>query len=267
MKEHDISTTSEAPDKPTLEQEKGAWPQHELLASYLRDGILSGDFPAGSLLPSTRLLREKFGVAPQTIKHANDQLASEGLVRSHRGKGIIVLDRRPQTVVPAATKRPANPGDPYRWITEASKSGLQGASVLLDVDEVVPPKDVARALGLGASGVALRREQVLTLDGEPAEYVRAYYPVDIARGTEIAVRKRIRGGTPRVLQDLGYPPLRCVDTVSARVPTPDEVKALGTPTKVPVLRTLRVVHSVDDRVVEVAVMAKAGHLYELQYDF
>lgn len=35
----------------------------------------------------------------------------------------------------------------------------------------------------------------------------------------------------------------------------------------PVLRTLRVVHSDDDRPVEVTVMVKAGHLYELQYEF
>jgi GntR family transcriptional regulator len=113
----------------------------------------------------------------------------------------------------------------------------------------------------------LLREQILLLDGEPAELVKSYYPVEIARGTAIAEQKKIRGGTPRALADLGYPPLRCVDTVSARIPTPEQVKALKSPTKLPILRTLRVVHSNDDRVIEVTVMAKAGHLYELQYEF
>jgi GntR family transcriptional regulator len=253
--------------RPLLERQKGAWPQHELLASYLRDGILSGDYPPGSALPSTRILKQKFGVAPQTIKNANDQLAEEGLVLSHKGKGIIVRDHRVRTMVPAAYKEPAAPGESYRWISEAEKRGLAAQSTLLAVEEVAPPADVAASLGLPKGGVAVMRAQILSLDGEPAELVKSYYPVELARGTAISEQRRIKGGTPRLLADMGYPPVRCVDTVSARIPTPEEVVALNAPTKLPVLRTLRVVHSANDRVIEVTVMAKAGHLYELRYEF
>lgn len=263
--------TNETPDdtsqKPTLEEQKGAWPQHELLASYLRDGILSGDYPPNSTLPSTRVLKEKFGAAPQTIKNANDQLAEEGLVRSHKGKGIIVRGHRMRTVTPAAYKEPAAPGESYRWISAAEKQGHAATSTLLAVEEAEPPADVRSAMGLPAGGVAVMRVQILSLDGEPAELVKSYYPVELARGTAISEPRRIKGGTPRLLADMGYPPVRCVDTVSARIPTPEEVVALKTPTKLPVLRTLRVVYSADEQVIEVTVMAKGGHLYQLQYEF
>lgn len=43
--------------------------------------------------------------------------------------------------------------------------------------------------------------------------------------------------------------------------------ALRLPGDLPVLRTLRTVYGAEGRPVEVSVMVKAGHLYELQYEF
>lgn len=132
-------------------------------------------------------------------------LADEGLVRSQRGSGIFVQPHRQQTLVPAKYKQPAEPGETYRWLDEAGKQGAQAASTLLDVEEVEPPADVAEALGLAKEEVAVLRAQVLSINGEPAELVRSYYPVAIARGTQITEMKKIKGGTPRLLADMGYP--------------------------------------------------------------
>lgn len=133
--------------------------------------------------------------------------------------------------------------------------------------EATPPADVAAALRLPADGTALLRQQVLTLDGDPVELVHAYYPPDIARGTQLAEHRRIKGGTPTLLTALGHPPRLSVDHVSARIPTQEQYEALHLPGDLPVLRTLRVVYGVDERPIEVTVMAKAGHLYELRYEF
>jgi GntR family transcriptional regulator len=134
------------------------------------------------------------------------------------------------------------------------------------VAEVAPPAEVADALGLAEGDLAVLRSQVLTLDDEPADFVQSYYPAVIARGTALTVRRQITGGTPALLASLGYPPRRQVDLVSARVPTQEEYAALRLPGELPVLRTFRVVYSDDDVPVEAAIMAKAGHLYELRYD-
>lgn len=58
-----------------------------------------------------------------------------------------------------------------------------------------------------------------------------------------------------------------MDRVSARVPTQEQYQALNLPSDLPVLRTLRVVYSDDQRPIEVTVMVKTAHLYELQYEF
>jgi GntR family transcriptional regulator len=67
-----------------------------------------------------------------------------------------------------------------------------------------------------------------------------------------------------VLAELGYPQRYFVDAVSARMPTTEEVDLLALP-DVPVIRQFRVVYSDDHRPVEVSVLVKGSHLYELLY--
>jgi GntR family transcriptional regulator len=126
---------------------------------------------------------------------------------------------------------------------------------------------VAVALGLAPGETAVLRRQLLSLDGVPAELVASYYPSDLAHGTALTERRKIRGGTPALLADLGHPPHLSVDRVSARVPTQEQCEALQLPGDLPVLRTLRVVFTDHERPIEATVMVKAGHLYEVQYEF
>jgi GntR family transcriptional regulator len=249
------------------DEQRGPWAKHELITAYLRYGILTGEYPPGSNLPPTRILKEMFKAAPQTIREATMKLAEEKLVYSKMGSGIVVRDHRQTTMTPAAYKDPAGPGEKYRWIAEAERHGRAGRSDLLFVGEVTPPADVRAAMGLAEDGTAMERRQVMYLDDEPCELVKSYYPMDLARDTAMAVKRKIKGGTPRLLADMGYPPVKCIDKVSAIQPTPEQYEALQMPTKLPVLRTLRTVLSVDDRIIEVSEMAKAGHLYEMQYEF
>ncbi|ANH91547.1 GntR family transcriptional regulator [Streptomyces sp. SAT1] len=240
---------------------------HERIAADLRDDIMSGDLAPGTSLPSTAQLKDRFGASNATIQKAVQILKDEELVVGRAGAAITVREHRQRTMRPAAFMSPATPGEPYRWLTEAAKLGSRAHSTLLDVRESNPPADVRAALGLADGETALLRHQVLSLDGEPVELVKSYYPMAVARGTAITEKRKIRGGTPALLAGLGYPPRLSVDRVSARVPTQQQFQALALPSDLPVLRTLRVVFSDDDFPIEATVMVKAGHLYELQYEF
>ncbi|KUL32050.1 GntR family transcriptional regulator [Streptomyces regalis] len=240
---------------------------HERIAADLRDEIMSGDLAPGAKLPSTAQLKARFDASNATIQKALQVLKDERLVIGRAGAAVTVREHRQRTMRPAAFMAPARPGQPYRWLTEAAKRGTQAHSTLLDVAEVRPPADVSSALDLAESETALLRHQLLSIDGEPVELVKSYYPLALARGTAIMDKRKIRGGTPALLAELGHPPRLSVDRVSARVPTQEQYQALNLPSDLPVLRTLRVVYSDDERSVEVTVMVKAGHLYELQYEF
>ena len=240
---------------------------HERIAADLRDEIMSGDLAPGASLPSTAQLKGRFDASNATIQKALQVLKDERLVVGRAGASVTVREHRQRTMRPASYMAPAEPGAPYRWLSEAAKLGTHARSTLLDVGEVRPPADVAAALNIGADGTAILRHQVLSVDGEPAELVKSYYPMDIARGTAIAEKQRIKGGTPTLLAELGFPPRLSMDRVAARVPPQEQYQALDLPSDLPVLRTLRVVYTDGDRPVEATVMVKAGHLYEVQYEF
>ncbi|MFJ4873943.1 GntR family transcriptional regulator [Streptomyces sp. NPDC088745] len=252
---------------PTAASSSDRRPLHERIAADLRDEIMSGDLPPGGKLPSTVKLKERFDASSATVQKALQLLKEEGLAVGRAGSAVTVREHRQRTMRPASYMAPAPSGEPYRWLTETSKLGTHPHSTLLDVTETVPPTDVAARLGLGEGRTAILRRQILTLDGEPVELVASYYPADIARSTPLTERRKIRGGTPALLAELGFPPRRSVDRVSARVPTQEQTAALLLPGNLPVLRTLRVVLSNAERPIEATVMVKAGHLYELQYEF
>jgi GntR family transcriptional regulator len=75
----------------------------------------------------------------------------------------------------------------------------------------------------------------------------------------------MRGGSPAVLAQLGLAPVSFEDVISARPPTTEEFAALELHAEVSILHTFRVARAVDGKPVEVQVMAKAGHRYELRY--
>ncbi|MGW7576264.1 GntR family transcriptional regulator [Streptomyces sp. NPDC054765] len=228
---------------------------HERIAADLRDEIMSGDLEPGAKLPSTTHLKARFDASGATVQKALQLLKDERLVVGRAGAAVTVREHRQQTMQPASFMTPVGPGEQYRWLTEAAKRGGRARS------------DAAEALGLPDGGTALLRRQILLVDDEPAELVTSYYPLDIARGTAMTERRRIKGGTPTLLAELGHPPRRSVDRVSARVPTQEQYEALRLPSSLPVLPTLRVVYTDDERPIEVTIMAKAGHLHELQYEF
>ena len=240
-------------------------PRSQQIAAELRADIMSGDLPPGSQLPSTADLAATYQAPGATIQNAVAILKQEGYVEGQPGRGVFVRRTEQQTITPADYGRPAEPGQPYAWITVAAGRGQHGTSRLLDVGEVPAPAQVAAAFGIDPGTPVVRRRQLLLLDGQPAELVHAYYPTDLARDTPLADRRRLRGGSPAVLAALGVPPTSYEDTISTRPPTPEELIALDLPQGVPVLRTLRAAVAASGRTVEVLVLIKAGHRHQVMY--
>ncbi|MFG2061748.1 GntR family transcriptional regulator [Micromonospora sp. NPDC048871] len=239
--------------------------RHQQVAAELRAMILSKDLPPGSKLPSTAQLQQEYGVPNQTVQNAIAVLKREGYADSSPGKGVFVRERPQHVITPAAFITSSPAGQPYPWLSEAERRGLKGSVDLLHVGEVTPPAQVRLAFGLADGDVAVLRKQLMRLDDEPAELVHSYYPADIARETPLAEKRRIKGGTPHALREMGIIPHEFVDQVSTRPPTPEEFIALELPPDISIMRTFRVVYAEGRRPIEATVMVKAGHMYELQY--
>ncbi|MGR6924143.1 GntR family transcriptional regulator [[Actinomadura] parvosata] len=225
-------------------------PRHQQVAADLRAQIMSGVLPAGAQLPSTPQLAEQYGCAPATIQGAMKLLKEERFLEGQPGRGVFVRQRQPFTVTATAYKTPAPGGYSYD---------------LLHVNEVEPPVDIAQALDLDEGEQCVERHRVLLHDGDPIELSWSYYPLDIASGSPLARRAKIKGGAPKVLADLGFPQRTFEDRVSVRQPRTEEVVMLDLPADVPVIRQFRVIRSDDGRPVEASVLIKGGHLFEVLY--
>lgn len=222
-------------------------PAHKQVAATLRAQIMAGELQPGDKLPSNPQLVEQTGAANPTIQRATTVLKGEGYLWSHPGKGVFVRERRARIVECGAYFDPAT--------TLYSYSAP-------DVSEVQPPADVAEALG---EDRAVLRKRLLLHEDEPVEISWSYYPASIASGTALAARRKIKGGAPAVLSELGLAEHDYVDRISVRQPTTEEVELLDLPEDVPVIRQFRTIHAADGQVVEVTIMVKGGHLNELLY--
>jgi GntR family transcriptional regulator len=242
-------------------------PLHERIAADLRDEIMSGTLAPEADLPSTQRLKERFAASNATVQKALQLLKGERLVVGRPGAAVTVREHRQETVRPADYAQPPGPGEPYPLLAQAAGRGKRADIRLLEVAGVRPPADIAAALELTVSGTAVMRRQLILHDGDPVELATCYYPVALARGTPITVARKIRGGVPALLAELGHSPRRTVDRVSARVPTQEQYEALRLPGDLPILRTLRVVYDDHDHPIEAMIMAKSGHLHELLYEF
>ena len=67
-------------------------PLQEQIVRQIRAKILSGELPAGSDLPSIRMLASDQRVSVITVQRAYEALEREGLIHSRRGKGFFVSE-------------------------------------------------------------------------------------------------------------------------------------------------------------------------------
>lgn len=223
-------------------------PESEKVAADVRARILSGDLSPGERLPSIPSLAAELGMSTMAIQTAWRILRDEGYIVSRKGAGVFVRDREPFVVDAAAWFAPASRGVTY---------------TLLAVEETTPPREVVEALGAER---AVLRNRLMRRDSDPVEVSWSYYPLPLVAGTALTGRAKIRGGAPAVLAELGYPQRSFVDRLSVRPPTRREAELLEMPGGVPVFRQFRIVLGGDEgRPVEVSVLIKPGHLYELRY--
>src|SRR6266699_2079802 len=65
-------------------------PLYRQICQRLREAILSGELAEGTRLPTERALASELGVNRTTVMNAYNELASEGLIEGHVGRGTLV---------------------------------------------------------------------------------------------------------------------------------------------------------------------------------
>jgi GntR family transcriptional regulator len=237
------------------------------IADDLRARITSGELASGAFLPSESELVEQYEASRGTVRRALAALVNQGLVSSKAGIGHFVR-RREQLRYPANSAesrqgRQTATQDVWRsWVASLGRVG----DAIVDVSTGVPPAHVGEAFGIGRNEHVVTRRRIRLVDGEPWMISTAHYPMAIAGGTPLAQAGDLQPGPLVLLRELGHEPVRHVDEIRGRMPTPDEAAALHLDPGVPLIEDTRISCDPEGRPCRATVNLFPADRFVITYD-
>ncbi len=215
-------------------------PLYRRIADQLRQRITTGEYKPGERLPTEPELMDSFQAARNTIRLAVAALANEGLVATEHGRGTFVRERKTFTYHAARAERADRPSS---WQTdayfdEARDAGREPSQTsAMRVDPA--SAEVAARLHVSENDLVVLRKITRYLDGQPWSDQDSWYRMDVSEQAGLAVPHDLPKGTVRAMADAGHVEAGYVDELIARMPTPEEVRALSLASGVPVMVYVR----------------------------
>jgi GntR family transcriptional regulator len=136
----------------------------------IRDGILSGEWRAGSRLPGELDLARRLGVSVITVRQALADLTREGLVRRERARGTFVTWSGP-------VKQPINLEIDAANLVRINPEGT--SFKVLHIDTETPTVELARDFALVLGEKIMRITRVRMAYGRPLAFVNSYVPARV----------------------------------------------------------------------------------------
>ncbi len=146
-------------------------PLYHQLYLILRDRIRTGELARNALLPGEQELTRLFNVSRITVKRALNELAADGLISRHRGRGSIVT---------AAPIMPVVRGSFFSLIESLKQMGLETEVRLMEAVDIEAGTAVARLLEIAPEARVQRAIRLRSLNGEPFSHLLTYIPEPIA---------------------------------------------------------------------------------------
>lgn len=251
------------------------------LAEDLRSQIESGQLSPGAPVPSEADLASTYGLSRTSVRNALEALRQWGLVRTIKGSGTHVRERRQQLIrrVPERYQWEKDRVHLPEYERRSAGSAEADTSQQTDrfefrahFDEIAASAELARVFGV-PEGTPLLRRVYRTGD-------RLAAGLSLGVGASYLVREVVQrnpdlldpakepwpGGTQHQLFTIGIELDRIIDELTTRPPTREEAEALGIDmqgTSVFVLRKVSI--DTTDRVVEVADIVMPGDTTKLVY--
>lgn len=148
-----------------------AMPLYHQIFLQMRDEIISGQRPHGSILPTEQDLSAIFGVSRITARRVLDELARQNFVQRKRRVGTTVIFHSPVKPIEANIDQAI---DSLLVLGHGTKARV------LEVAKEIAPLAITDALKLPAKTEIVRAVRVRSLDDAPLGYVLSYVPGDFS---------------------------------------------------------------------------------------
>ena len=238
--------------------------KHETISRRLRERIQDGTYPPSSKLPSIPALMEEFAVARDTVRDAIARLTNEGLVTPLRGVGTVVRDTTRLGMA-------YNPSKPTQvWAAQTGESPR--ADRVVQTGWETADDDIAEALHLAPGTRVLHRIRHQTKGDQVAQIHEQWVPTQLAEAIQTATGEDLGNLSQIPSTDLfsqmraaGTNPATVTETITARMPHPDEANTLELPPGVPVIQCWRITHDSHGQPVETSILTAAADRMSWSY--
>lgn len=241
-----------------------ATPKSAQIAADLRAAIGRGDLAKGQRLPGEQTLADQYDVARGTVRAALGLLINEGLLVSRVGSGNYVADRAVLTYHAARAERHDGRGETDAYVSEVEEEGRVPSQ---DFAMRIEPASelVAAQLHVEPDELVVVRACFRYVDSEPWSDQVSYYPMDVSDAAGLAVPHDIEEGTIRAMAKAGHVEVGYVDTITARMPTPEQAARLRIDRGVPLIGYSRTAWT-DTRPVRLTVTLFPSDRNEIVYE-
>jgi GntR family transcriptional regulator len=241
-------------------------PVYRQIADSLRGAIERGELAPGDRLPSESQLMERFGVAQGTVRNALGQLRGEGLVIAEHGRGVYVRTRpRLRRRAHDRFTRKHREAGKAAYLAESEAEDVKPSVEVYFVGQDKSDASTAERLNIREGAKVLVRRRRYLSDGQPTELAVSYIPWELAKGTLMVEENPGPGGIYARIEEAGHRLDHFDEEITARMPTPEEAKALRLAAGSPVLTLVRTAFDVDGQPVEVCDTVMSADMYLLHY--
>lgn len=219
----------------------------------VREGIREALAPMepGQVIPTETELEARFGVSRITVRKAIDDLVAEGLLVRRQGRGTFVQRPKLTHELNAITS----------WTEQLLALGYTPRTSNAEIDEMEPPKRIARLLRLEEGERVVRLRRLRLANEEPMSLMVNYVTARLVPGLaeNLADHESLYEALE---QHYNLVAAMAEDTVETREATEYEAELLKIQPWSPVLCVTRVGYRDDDTPFEVAVVSSRGDRYQ-----
>jgi len=215
-------------------------PLYHQMYALLKKRILDGSIAHGARMPTEQELAQGFSVSRITTKRAMDELAADGLIERHRGRGSHVIHHYEPGQIQA----------PLVGMLENLASMSRATKIkVLEAEKIRPPADIARQLKLQPDEDVLHVKRVRRDETqEPFAYYESW-TLGVTKGfTKKSLESKARFD---ILAASGINIAHIEQYLSADTAATEVAKELGMDKGDPVLTLMRHSYDEDENLVDI----------------
>lgn len=228
-------------------------PLYQQIYLILRDQIISGDYKAGSVLPSEAEISRQYSVSRITAKQALTEVANAGMAKRYRGRGTVVEEVRQLPPLRASVSD---------WMSFAVTMGRTTQVRVIEMRNGAANVDEAGALELPADAPVNRWLRVRQHRNEPFSVLHTVVPDEI--GADITREELEQTPLLDLIQQRGHRIGEARQVITATLADQSNAALLDLAVGSPLLKLIRIVYDTDRRPVEFLTALYRPDRYQLE---